>query len=266
MSTLRVAWALERAALRGQLEYRVNFIVSTFMGIAYQGSGFAFIYVVLRSFHTIGGWDFDDLAFLYSLRLLAHACCYLPFNQIDMLDISIREGKFDRYLVRPMNPLLQLMTNKFQINAVGDVVTASALFVFAASIAHVDFSPLHVAYLVLAVVGGALAEGGFILAVSSLAFRFLETWAAAALIDNIYLMFGSYPMRVFGATTAWIMTWIIPVAFVAYIPASVLLDRTNGLHVASVVAYGAPVIGVLWFAAAYQLWRFQVRHYQSSGS
>ena len=36
---------------------------------------------------------------------------------------------------------------------------------------------------------------------SSLAFRFLETWAAAFLVDNIYLMFGSYPIRVFGATT-----------------------------------------------------------------
>jgi ABC-2 type transport system permease protein len=59
---------------------------------------------------------------------------------------------------------------------------------------------------------------------------------------------------------------VIPVAFVAYIPASVLLNRTNGLHVAPVVAYGAPVIGLLWFVAAYQLWRFQVRHYQSSGS
>jgi ABC-2 type transport system permease protein len=116
------------------------------------------------------------------------------------------------------------------------------------------------------VIGGALAEGGFVLAVSSLAFRFLETWAAAAFVDNIYLMFGSYPMRVFGAGTAWIMTWIIPVAFVAYIPASVLLDRTNGLHVASFVAYGAPVIGFLWFLAAYQVWRFQVRHYQSAGS
>jgi ABC-2 type transport system permease protein len=266
MSTLRVAWTLERAALRGQLEYRVNFIVSTFMGIAYQGSGFAFIYVVLHSFHTIGGWDFGDLAFLYSLRLLAHACCYLPFNQIDFLDVTIREGRFDRYLVRPMNPLLQLMTNKFQINAVGDVLTASALFVYAASIAHVDFSPLHVGYLVLAVIGGALAEAGFVLAVSSLAFRFLETWAAAFLVDNIYLMFGSYPIRVFGATTAWIMTWIIPVAFVAYIPASVLLNRTNGLHIATFVAYGAPVIGLLWFVAGYQIWRFQVRHYQSSGS
>jgi ABC-2 type transport system permease protein len=71
---------------------------------------------------------------------------------------------------------------------------------------------------------------------------------------------------VFGATTAWIMTWIIPVAFVAYIPASVLLNRTSGLHVATFVAYGAPVIGLLWFIAGYQIWRLQVRHYQSSGS
>ncbi|MDQ1464838.1 MAG: viologen exporter family transport system permease protein [Actinomycetota bacterium] len=266
MTTLRVAWEFEKAAFRGQLAYRLNFVVLTLMGVAYQGSGFAFIYVVLHKFHTIGAWSFSDLAFLYSMRLLAHAAWLVPFNQVDFLDNTIREGKFDRFLVRPMNPLVQLMTNKFSINAIGDLVTASALFAFAASIAHVDFSPVHVLYLVLAVVGGGLAEGAFILAISSLGFRFLQTWAAVYLVDNIYLMFGSYPMRIFGATTTWILTWIMPVAFVAYIPSAVLLGRTGGLHVTSTVAYGAPVVGVLFFFAAYRIWVSQVKHYQSSGS
>jgi ABC-2 type transport system permease protein len=266
MSTLRVTWELEKAAFRGQLAYRLNFVVLTLMGVVYQGSGFAVIYVLLHQFHTIGGWTFRDLAFLYSLRLLAHAAWLVPFNQIDWLDITIREGKFDRYLVRPLNPLLQMMTNKFSMNVIGDVVTASVVFAFAASIAHVDFSALHVLYLVLAVIGGGLAEGAFILAISSLGFRFLQTWAAVYLVDNIYLLFGSYPMRIFGATTTWILTWIMPVAFVAYIPSAVLLGRTGGLHVAPAVAYGAPIVGVLFFLAAYRIWSLQVRHYQSSGS
>jgi ABC-2 type transport system permease protein len=263
---MRVAWDLEKAAFRGQLAYRLNFVVLLLMGVAYQGSGFAVIYVVLHKFHTIGGWSFGDLAFLYSLRLLAHAAWLVPFNQLDFLDTTIREGKFDRFLVRPLNPLVQLMTNKFSMNVLGDVVTASVLFGFAASIAHVDFSPIHVLYLVLAVVGGGLSEGAFILAISALSFRFLQNWAAAYLIDNLYLMFGSYPMRIFGATTTWILTWIMPVAFVAYIPAAVLLGRTGGLHVAPVIAYGAPAVGVLFFTAAYRIWVGQVRHYQSSGS
>mgnify|MGYP001545744526 CR=1 FL=1 len=265
MSTLRVAWTLERAALRGQLAYRLHFIVSTFMGVVYQGSGFAFVWVVLRQFHTIAGWTFPELAFLYSLRLLAHATWVVPFNQVDMLSLTVREGRLDRFLVRPLNPLLQVMTNRFQMNVIGDVIAATALFVIAASTAHVDFSPPHVLYLVLAVVGGALAEGALILAISSLNFRFLETWAAQHLVDNVYLMFGSYPLRVFGAATSWTLTWIVPVAFVAYIPSSMLLGHSGGLHVNSTIAWGAPAVGVVWFSVAYRVWLWQLRSYQSSG-
>ena len=265
MSTLRVAWELEKASFRGQLEYRFNFVLLTVMGVVYQGSGFAFIWVVLRQFDTIAGWTFPDLAFLYSLRLLAHATWVVPFNQIDMLDLTVREGRLDRFLVRPLNPLLQVMTNRFQMNVIGDVVTATALFVVAASTAAVSFSPVHILYLVGAVIGGALAEGALVLAISSLNFRFLQTWAAQHLVDNVYLMFGSYPLRVFGVATSWILTWIVPVAFVAYIPSSVLLDRTGGLHVSSVVAWAAPAVGITWFYCGYRVWRWQLQSYQSSG-
>jgi ABC-2 type transport system permease protein len=262
---MRVAWELEKASFRGQLEYRLNFVVLTVMGIAYQSSGIAFIWVVLHKFHSIAGWTFPDLAFLYALRLLAHAAWLVPFNQVDMLGYTIREGKFDRFLVRPLNPLVQVMTNRFQMNVVGDVVTAATLFGIAASIADVDFSPVHLLYLVLTVIGGGLAEGAVILAIASLNFRFLQTWAAQYLVDNIYLMFGSYPLKVFGATTSWILTWVLPVAFVAYIPSSVLLGRTGGLHVSPVIAWGAPAVGAVWFYCAYRIWRWQLRSYQSSG-
>jgi ABC-2 type transport system permease protein len=266
MNTLRVAWALEKAAVRAQMEYRLDFIVLTVMGIAYQASGFAFIWVVLKRFHTIDGWTFHELAFLYALRLVAHVAFYLPFNQVSEVDRIVREGTFDQILVRPMNPLLQVMTSRFSINILGDFALCVALFCYAATAADVNFSPAHVLYLVLAVIGGGLAEGALVLVVAALAFRFLQTWAANYLVDSIFLMFGSYPMRIFGATTSWVFTWILPVAFVAYIPSSVLLGRTGDLGLSPVVAWGAPVIGLAWFLVAYRVWVWQLRSYQSSGT
>jgi len=263
--SLRMAWELERAAFRGQLEYRLNFVIMAFLGIAYQGSGFAFIWVVLSRFHTLDGWTFHDLAFLYALRLLSHATWVVPFNLLSEIDMVLREGRFDQFLVRPLNPLLQVITHRFRMNVIGDVITAFALFVLAANLANVSFTPIHVIYLVLAVVGGALAEGAIILACASLSFRLLETWALRFLIDNVYLMFGSYPLRIFGAGISWSFTWLVPIAFVAYIPSSVLLKHAAGLHVAPAIAWGAPAVGFIWFIAAYQFWRWQLKNYQSSG-
>jgi ABC-2 type transport system permease protein len=266
MSRIAVVWELQKAAFRGQLAYRVDFIILLLMGVAYQGSGFAVIWVMLHRFHAVGGWSISDVAVLYSLRLLAHAAWLVPFNQLSFVDNMVREGLFDRYLVRPLNPLFQIMTSRFNMNVVGDVVTATAFFTVTAFAAHVSFSPVHVLYLVLAIVGGGLIEASVVLALSALSFRLLQVWAADYLFDQVFLMFGSYPTRVFGRVTGWVLTWLLPVAFVAYIPSSVLLDRIGGLHVPAVVAWGAPLVGAVWFYAAYRFWRRQMAAYQSSGT
>ena len=117
------------------------------------------------------------------------------------------------------------------MGTLGDVLTAVAVFIYAQSPeprfrgrrCTSSTSSSHI-------VGGAAAEGAFVLASVSLGFKSLVTWAAEFLIDNVFLLFGSYPLRLFGATTSWIFTWIVPVAFVAYIPAATLLGRAGGLH------------------------------------
>ncbi|MER6912753.1 ABC-2 family transporter protein [Streptomyces sp. NPDC000594] len=264
--SLSLYWTLQKAALRAETGYRFNFVLLVFMGIVYQGSGIAFIWVVLSRFDAIGSWTFSDVAFLYSLRLLAHAVWVVPFNQLSVLDIMVREGRFDIYLMRPVNPLIQVITTRARMNTLGDVITGVTLFAFALPAADVDWTPVKALYLVLAVLGGAAAEGAVVLALSALCFRFLETRSAHMLTDNVFLLFGSYPLHIFGTATTWLLTWTVPVAFVAYIPASVLLGRTGELPLPAVLAWAAPVVGFLWLYAAYLVWVRQMRHYQSTGS
>lgn len=266
MHSFRLTLELYRTAVRGEMQYRFNFIMLCILGLVYQGGGIAFVWVVLRTFDTIAGWTFGEVAFLYALRLLAHAAWAVPFHQLEFMDGTIREGRFDRYLVRPLNPFLQVITTRFQMNVVGDVVAAILMFVLAVNLVSIDFSPLNILYLVLAVIGGALAEGAAKVFVSSLSFRFVQTWAANRLADNIYLMFGSYPTNIFGPVLAWGLTWVVPVAAVAYLPSSLLLDKTGDLHVPAVVAIAAPLIGAVWFTVAYWWWHRQVRGYQSVGA
>ncbi len=266
MTKLRIFWTLQLAAIRSSMQYRVNFIVMSVFAIVYQSSGFVFIWAALEKFHVVAGWTFGEVAFLYALRLVAHTLWRIPSSRITSLAFVIREGHFDRYLVRPFNPLLQLMTRGFFMGTVGDIVTAIVAMVVAARVAPISWTPWHVVYLLLAAIGGALIEGAFVLAAVSTGFKALQTWAAEFLVDNGFLMFGSYPLRLFGGGLAWFLTWIVPVAFVAYLPSAVLLDRSGGLSVSAAVAYAAPAAGFVWFAAAYAYWTRQLRNYQGAGS
>lgn len=262
----RVTWTLVKAAMRAAAQYRFNFVVQALMGVAYQGSGFAFIAVVLSRYPSIGGWTFPEIAVLYALRLVAHAVYLIPLYMLNELDDMVRNGTFDRFLVRPLNPLVQVLTRRFSVNCLGDVVTAVAILVFATSIADLRWTAVNVLYAGAAVLGGALIEGGLGLAISSMAFTFVQVWPARYLMDNVLLVFGSYPLTIFGAVVQWVMTWVLPVAFIAWVPAAVILDRTAGLGVSATIAWLAPVVGAVFFALGYQVWRLMLRRYGSTGS
>lgn len=174
--TVRLAVLLQQARLRAALQYRLDLVLTAIMGIAYQASGLAFVWVVLSRFGELAGWGFAEIALLCGLRVLAHALWLLPFNAIIAVDRLVREGEFDRYLVRPLNPLVQVLTTRVvRMGSFGDMVTGVVLFVLASRAARVDWSVAAVVFLVLAVVGGALIEGAVQLALGALSFRLIDT-------------------------------------------------------------------------------------------
>jgi ABC-2 type transport system permease protein len=262
---VRLYWLLQRASWRSALQYRLNIAVTVLGGALYHGSGFAFLWVLLHTVHTLAGWDIGAVAFLYGLRLLAHALWLVVIGGVTWVDRLVREGEFERMLLRPVNPLLQVITTRRDLMYLGDLSTALAVFGVAAVVAPVDWSPGAVGLIALAVLGGALIEGSVQLAVGALSFRLLYSWPLRLFADDSVSMLASYPHRVFGPAAQRVLTYALPVAFIAYLPASTLLGRTGELAVPPVLGYAGPLVGAGLFALAYAVWTRQLRHYQGVG-
>ncbi len=254
------------AAFRAQFQYRGNLLLTLAGGVAYQGAGLAFLWVVVDRFGALGGWRPAEIAFLYGMRLTSHGLSVIFGNQLHNLDLCVRTGEFDRYLLRPAGELTQLLTRGVHLPAFGDLGLGLAVLAVAAPGAGIDASPAALLFLLLAVVGGTLVEGGCQLAVAAFSFRMLSTVGLRMFIDDVMNNFGTYPMKVFPPATRLALTFVLPLAFVAYLPAGVLLGRTGGLHVTPWLAFGAPLAGPLIAAAAHRLWRSQLRHYQGTGT
>lgn len=263
--TLRLYLTLTAAAVRAQAQYRGNLLLMVVGGFAFQAVGIAFIWIVIDRFGAIGGWSLAEVVFLYALRLCAHGLWLCVFNQIVFVDQVIREGEFDRYLVRPLNPLVQLITRGFALTAFGDLAGGVVLLVVASTLVDVDWSLPALLYMVLAIVGGALVEASIQLVLGSLGFRLLSTGGIRFVGDDLFTTFGPYPLRIFPIAVQFGLTFVVPLAFVAYVPAAVLLGRTGELAVPAPVAYVAPVLGGVLIALAYRFWRYQSRFYSSSG-
>lgn len=265
MEALRIAFALAAADLRGQMQYRANFVSQIITGVVWQCSSFLFLWVVLSRFNTLAGWSIGSVAFLYALRLCAHALNSIFFLPLEFFSWRVRQGEFDRYLVRPLPPLLQVLSSNISLVIFGDTLSAVILFVSATALAKIDWSPLAAAYMFLGIVGGALIEAALKLIAASLAFRALNTDTLGDFIDSFFATFGNYPQKIYGNGLQAIFTTVLPLAFVAYIPAAVLLNRTGELIVPPLIGYLAPLAGVIWFSLAYLFFNHELEHYQSSG-
>ena len=64
-------------------------------------------------------------------------------------------------------------------------------------------------------------------------------------IDRVLTDFGAYPMTIFGTAGAWLLTFLLPLAFMAYLPAALVLDHTEELVVPLWLAQLSPVVGPL---------------------
>jgi ABC-2 type transport system permease protein len=260
-----LALSLAGASLRAQMQYRANFAILVVMGLVYQLTGFVFLWVILPRFEALAGWTLGEVAFLYGLRLLAHGVYGLLFNAIQRISRMTRRGELDRYLVRPLPLLIQILAERVHVPGIGDLLGGVVLFLAAQALVGIDWSPLALVYLALAVAGGCLVEAALRLAINTLAFRFLEVGSLSFFVDNLIGNFGNYPLRIYGQTAQFLLTFVLPVAFVAYFPATVLLGRTGELSVHPALAYGAPLVGIVAFAVTYRFWRGEIRHYQSAG-
>lgn len=266
MQRLSLLGTLASASIRSELQYRANAFSSILGGILFQITGFVVVWIIVARFGQIGGWGLAELTFLYGMRLTSHGIFYACFSQMFEFDRVLITGEYDRYLVRPMPPLMQLFTRKLRINAFGDLIGGTALVIAASMAAPVNWSSLAVIYLILAIIGGGLVEGAVQTSLGSLSFRFLNTLPVRTTTNEVFNLYGNYPNTIFPSALRATLTFVLPIAFVAFFPVSVLLNRTDELSVPGWLAMASPLIGALLFIGAVRLFRIQSAQYQSSGN
>jgi ABC-2 type transport system permease protein len=266
MRTLGVCRALAGAAIRSEMQHRFAFITEVLFGLVYNSLGFLFIFVVLNRFDAMGGWSLGEVTLLYGIRLAGHGVWALVFANAMSIDYYVQQGEWDRLLIRPIPAFLQMMFINFRVAVFGDALAGAVVLVLGLSLTDVAWTPVKVLYLLAAIIGSAAIDGAFQVGPGALAFRYFNSEILRGNFEYLATQFGAYPLTILNAGTMYLLTYIIPLAFVAWVPGAVLLDRTGELPMPTWVAWSMPVIGVSLLALAIRIFLRESRHYQSAGS
>ncbi len=248
------------------LEYRANFVMWFFFTIAYHGVAMAALYVTMRQFPSMNGWSFREVFFLYALWMSGHELHNTFFFTVVSVPDYVREGRFDRFLVRPLDTLFQVLTVPAQIVPDG-LILAIATLAVATAVVHVRVDFIFVTFVPLVILGGALIDLGISLAVATVSFWFVRVDTLRWVVMSLEQDFTRYPISIYTRGVRVVLTFVLPFAFMNYFPAAYFLQKSDvGLHLNPAIGLMTPAIGIAWLAAAYAFWLVGLRHYQGTGS
>ncbi|MEV5883867.1 ABC-2 family transporter protein [Streptomyces sp. NPDC052020] len=243
------------------MEYRGDFLLGLIFGILWQSSVLVFATVLVSRFPGMGGWSRGEVLLIASMRLLSHALAVVAFHNLVLLPRTVQEGRIEGFLLRPMSVYRQVLLSRFHPNGLGDLCVALTLCALALTSMNISWTPARAGYALAAVIGGTLLEGAVATALGSLALRspLAGPWWEWA--DEIMSVFGNYPLHILPKTVHAALTFVLPLAFVAYIPAAVLTGHANQLLVPTWLALASPLCGAAAFLLSLRLWRKGLRAY-----
>ncbi|MBV8601626.1 MAG: ABC-2 family transporter protein [Candidatus Eremiobacteraeota bacterium] len=248
------------------VEYRANFIMWFAFTLVYHGVALVALWATLTQFPSMNGWDFRQMALLYGLWMIGHGLHNTLFFTIGDVPVFIREGRFDRFLIRPLDELFQAMTVPQQVWP-DELFLAIVFLAFAVPFSGVRVDALLLFYLPLIAIGGALIDFGINLIIATAAFWFVRVDTLRWMVMSLEQDFTRYPLSIYNRAVRLILTFAIPFGFMNYFPASYFLGKTEtGVHLNPAVGLLTPLVGLVVSTLAYFFWRMGLNRYTGTGS
>lgn len=261
---LRLYKALISQFFKVVMQSKVDFLMGLFGFFFTQISGILFLYLVFEQIPDLQGWSLEQLIFIYGFAQIPRGIDHLFTDNIWLVAWRlVINGDFDRYMLRPMNVFFQVIAEKLQPDALGELLVGTILVVYSAVKGVVVLDAVHIALFVVSVLAGALIYTSIKLLFASLAFWIKRS---GPFLQLAYEMaeFAKYPTEIYAKALRFVITWVIPFAFVAYLPAGYFLGAGMGNHM-GVIAIECAIAAVFWFIA-YAVFQRGIRIYESAGS
>ena len=228
--------------------------------------GFATIKFVVEQFGEINGWDYGQLAFLYGISVISHALSMIFFVQGWFMGFFVIEGEFDRFLTRPLSVLYQFFFTNINVFGLTDLVPGILVFIYGCNKTDFSFTASNILGIIVMLIGAVLIRGGIYILLGS-----TSLWTKSA------NDFGQYTQEIFDKTTMYplsmypeglqlILTFIIPIGWVSFYPASELLGIETAFSAGGLGVWITLFAGIAVMLVAGAVFKIGMKRYESAGN
>jgi len=263
---LTIAGRIAALRLRGQMQYRSSFLMQIFGNFVVNFAEILVLWSLFQHFEDMGGWSLNEVIFLHGLSMVMFSLGDTVTNGVQAVPLLIRDGNFDRTLVRPMSSYVQSMVNEVSLRHVG--LLGQGLLLLAVGMATVDseWTLAKTAYMLVVIVSGAALFAALFTIEAILSFWTVNSIEAVNAFTYGGSELGQYPIHIFQRGMRLLFLYVVPVGFMTYYPSLYFLDKPDPLGLPGFSPFMAPIAACVFCIVVGRGWTFAIRHYRSTGS
>lgn len=193
--------------------------------------GIVFLSLVYQEINTLAGWNFNQLLFVYGFFQIPKGLDHLFTDNLWMVAwFQIRNGKFDKYLLRPANILFQIISEKIQFDGFGEIILGIIIVHKAIKSENILFDGKKSVFLIVSIIMATIIFTSIKVIITASAFWLKES---GELLETVYQVadFSKYPVSIYPRLVRNIITYVLPFAWVTYYPACYLLNKGVEYHI-----------------------------------
>lgn len=258
---MRLYQVLVKQFLKVIMQSKVDFLMGLVGFFFIQATGIIFLYLIFEQIPALQGWTLEQLIFIYGFAQIPRGIDHLFTDNIWLVAWRlVITGDFDRYLLRPMNVFFQVIAEKLQPDALGELLIGSILVIISINNGVVSITPLSVVLFMISVLAGSIIYTSIKTFFAAFAFWIKRS---GVFLQVAYEMadFAKYPTEIYHRGIQFIITWVIPFAFVAYLPAGFFLGKVT----MAVIGIECLIALVFW-CIAYSIFTYGIKCYESAGN
>jgi len=263
MSVIKTYFSLAGADIRSQMQHKASFIMASISNFAATVIDFLGIWALFSSFGALDGWTIAQIAVLYGIVNVSFTTAEAIGRGFDQFDHMVKEGTFDRVLLRPRGTVFQVLASRLELSRVGRFSQGLGVLLLGILLQPLPMGIGQIALILLSIFGGAMLFLGLLMMQAAMCFYTVESLEAFNVLTYGGVTMASYPLEIYRGWFKRFFLYVVPLGCLNYLPSAVLFGKDLPYPIWT--AYIAPVAGALFLCVGVALWRMGVRHYRSAG-
>ena len=253
-------------SLRSRMSFRLDFFIMLFSVFFREFANLSLLIVVVQRFENLAGWTMWEMAFLYCIVTFTQRNFSSFTGGIMSIGKMVQSGEMDSYLMTPLSPLFLLNSRNTMVWRMFYNIGIFILLIFCGIQAGISFSVTNILFFLVMMVSSMVVMASVFLIVSTLSFFTIDISAAIMTLDEIVRKYMVYPIGIYGSIASFLLTFLIPLGFISYYPASFLLDKTKEVLYHPYLPMLTPVVAIVFLLLALAFWKIGLKNYKSTGT